>query len=44
VSDRVHERLPNLGVGGGEIHVHFNNDGEGHVVRNAATLKGLPGA
>jgi uncharacterized protein YecE (DUF72 family) len=44
VSDRVHERLPILDVGGVEIHVHFDNDGEGHAVRNAATLKGLVGA
>jgi uncharacterized protein YecE (DUF72 family) len=29
---------------GREVHVYFNNDGEGHAVRNAATLKWLLGA
>jgi hypothetical protein len=44
VSDRVHDWRPILDVGGGEIHVRFDNYGEGHAVRGAATLKGLPGA
>jgi len=37
------ERIREWQAGGRGVYVYFNNDGAGHAVRNAATLRGLLG-
>jgi uncharacterized protein YecE (DUF72 family) len=37
------ERLREWGAAGHEVFVYFNNDGAGHAVRNADTLRAMSG-
>jgi uncharacterized protein YecE (DUF72 family) len=37
------DRIREWSSAGKEVYVYFNNDGFGHAVRNAATLRGLLG-
>jgi uncharacterized protein YecE (DUF72 family) len=38
------DRIREWDRGGRDVFAYFNNDGHGHAVRNAATLRGMLGA
>ena len=38
------DRVGEWAAGGRDVYAYFNNDGHGHAVRNAGTLRALTGS